>query len=65
MERTPVLRRALAVAATALLTAGLTACGSTDSWVDSSAARGWPAQYADAANSSFTPTGGAADLTLQ
>jgi len=65
MERTPVLRRALAVAATALLTAGLTACGSTDSWVDSSAARGWPAQYADAANSSFTPTDGAADLTLQ
>ena len=49
----------------AVLTAGVTACGSTDSWVDASAAQGWPAQYADAANSSYTATGGAAKLSLQ
>ncbi len=59
-----MLRRAIALASTALLTGGLTACGTTDSWVDASAARGWPAQYADAANSSFTSTGGAGELTL-
>ena len=59
-----MLRRAIALASTALLTGGLTACGTTDSWVDARAARGWPAQYADAANSSFTSTGGASELTL-
>ena len=59
-----MLRRAIALASTALLTGGLTACGTTDSWVDARAARGWPAQYADAANSSFTSTGGAGELTL-
>ncbi len=53
-------RRLLALAAAAWLTA----CGTTDSWVESIAARGWPAQYADAANSSYTPTAGATDLTL-
>ena len=59
-----MLRRAIALASTALLTGGLTACGTTDSWVDARAARGWPAQYADAANSSFTATEGAGGLTL-
>ena len=59
-----MLRRAIALASTALLAGGLTACGTTDSWVDASAARGWPAQYADAANSSFTATEGAGELTL-
>ena len=53
-------RRLLALAAAAWLTA----CGTTDSWVESIAARSWPAQYADAANSSYTPTAGATDLTL-
>ena len=28
-------------------------CGNTDSWVDAHAADGWPAQYGDAANSSY------------
>ena len=54
-------RRLLALTAVV----GLTACGNTDSWVNSTAARGWPAQYADAANSSYTPTRGATELTLR
>lgn len=62
MGWTPVrLRRALALASVAVLTA---ACADTDSWVDASAARGWPAQYADAANSSYSPADGAANLKL-
>ncbi len=65
MVRTPGLRRALAFTATALLTAGLSGCGNTDSWVQASAARGWPAQYADAANSSYTATAGSSNLTLR
>jgi outer membrane protein assembly factor BamB len=40
-------------------------CGNTDSWVDTSAAEGWPAQYGDAANSSYTATRGATGLTLR
>ncbi len=64
MGRTPVLRRAIALASTAALIGGLTACDTTDSWVDARAARGWPAQYADAGNSSFTATEGASELTL-
>src|SRR5271166_2490482 len=40
-------------------------CGTTDSWVDASAAQGWPAQYGDAANSSYTATSGATKLSLQ
>lgn len=39
-------------------------CANTDSWVDAAPAPGWPAQYADAANSSYTATAGAADLQL-
>lgn len=65
MAMTPVLRRAIAVASAAVLIWPLAACGDTDSWVESSAARGWPAQYADAANTSYTATDGATDLTLQ
>ncbi|MGV1086701.1 MAG: PQQ-binding-like beta-propeller repeat protein [Mycobacterium sp.] len=65
MARTPVLRRALALGLAALLTGTLASCGNTDSWVESTAARGWPAQYADAANSSYTSTAGATDLSLQ
>ena len=59
-----MLRRAIALTSTALLISGLIGCGTTDSWVDATAARGWPAQYADAANSSFTSTDGAVELTL-
>ncbi|MCV7099828.1 PQQ-like beta-propeller repeat protein, partial [Mycobacterium palustre] len=47
------------------LAAGLGGCGNTDSWVDASAARGWSAQYADAANSGYTATAGAAKLSLR
>lgn len=40
-------------------------CGNTDDWVDAAPAAGWPAQYADAANSSYTATAGAEALRLQ
>ncbi|MGO9510442.1 MAG: PQQ-binding-like beta-propeller repeat protein [Mycobacterium sp.] len=49
----------------AVLTLVLGGCGNTDSWVDAAAAQGWPAQYGDAANSSYTTTAGATKLTLQ
>jgi outer membrane protein assembly factor BamB len=64
MARTPVLRRVLALTSMMLLTGSLAGCGTTDSWVDPIAARGWSAQYADAENSSYSPTEGAAALTL-
>lgn len=52
-----------------LLSAGIAAwlsgCANTDSWVEASPAAGWPAQYADAANSSYTGTGGVTKLTLR
>ncbi|MEB3034274.1 PQQ-binding-like beta-propeller repeat protein [[Mycobacterium] nativiensis] len=51
----------IAVAAVAGLLGG---CSNTDSWVDAAPAPGWPAQYADAANSSHTDTAGASDLQL-
>ena len=57
-----MLRRVLALASALLLSAPLAGCGTTDSWVDPIAARGWPAQYADAANSSYTATEGASTL---
>src|SRR5699024_2512585 len=59
------LRRWSFVGAAAALTVGLGGCGNTDSWVQASASQGWPAQYADAANSSYTPTSGATKLSLQ
>jgi outer membrane protein assembly factor BamB len=40
-------------------------CGNTDDWVDAAPAAGWSSQYADAANSSYTPTAGAEALKLQ
>ena len=58
-------RRVLALASTALVAVVSTACGNTDSWVESIAAPGWSAQYADAANSSYTTTEGASALTPQ
>ncbi|AFC44952.1 hypothetical protein OCU_37330 [Mycobacterium intracellulare ATCC 13950] len=59
------LRRCSSALLAAALVAGVGGCGTTDSWVDASAAQGWPAQYADAANTSYTPTGGATKLSLQ
>lgn len=57
-------RRLLSLTSTALLTAALAGCSNTDSWVDSIAAQGWSAQYADARNSSYSPTDGASTLAL-
>ena len=65
MERTSVLRRLLALASAALVVGASAGCGNTDSWVDATAAQGWAAQYADAANTSYTSTAGAATLKLQ
>lgn len=48
-----------------MLAVTLGGCGNTDSWVDAVAAQSWPAQYADAANSSYTTVGGATQLSLQ
>ena len=59
------LRRWSAAPLAAVLTVGLGGCGNTDSWVEASASQGWSAQYADAANSSYTPTSGASKLSLQ
>lgn len=60
-----MLRRIIVVAWTTLVAGVLAGCGTTDSWVDSRAATGWSAQYADAANSSSTPTRGADTLQLE
>ena len=57
--------RIAALAGTALLVATATACDNTDAWVDAAPAKGWPAQYADAANSSYTTAAGADALKLQ
>ncbi|WP_409370654.1 PQQ-binding-like beta-propeller repeat protein [Mycolicibacter longobardus] len=61
-----MLRRRGALAGLAVVVAAglLSACANTDSWVDAAPAPGWPAQYADAANSSHTATAGATDLQL-
>ncbi|KAA1241039.1 pyrrolo-quinoline quinone, partial [Mycobacterium simiae] len=48
-----------------VLAGGLSSCAPTDSWVDAGPALGWPAQYGDAANSSYTTTTGATKLTLE
>lgn len=50
---------------TALITAASAGCGNTDSWVQAHPAEGWPAQYADARNSSYAPTSGADTLRLE
>ncbi|WP_370329567.1 pyrrolo-quinoline quinone [Mycolicibacterium hippocampi] len=60
-----MLRRILALAATALISGALAGCGNTDSWVQARAATGWAAQYADAANSSFSRVDGADTLRLE
>lgn len=58
-------RRLLTAVLVAVFTLALGGCGNTDSWVDAAPALGWPAQYGDAANSSYTPTPGATTLSLR
>jgi outer membrane protein assembly factor BamB len=54
-----------AVTAAMVVALVLSACGAdTSSWVKADPADGWPAQYADAANSSFTTVAGAEALGL-
>jgi hypothetical protein len=55
----------MVLASTALITGALAGCGNTDSWVEAHAADGWPAQYGDAANSSYSGVAGAEALTLE
>jgi outer membrane protein assembly factor BamB len=52
-------------ASTALIAGAAAGCGNTDSWVEAHAADGWPAQYGDAANSSYTDVSGADALELE
>jgi outer membrane protein assembly factor BamB len=54
----------IAPLACSVLVCAAAGCGSTDDWVQAAAADGWSAQYADAANSSYTPTAGAQALKL-
>jgi outer membrane protein assembly factor BamB len=61
----PVFRQLIALASTALITGVLAGCGTTDSWVEAHAADGWPAQFGDAANSSYAPVAGAGALRLE
>ena len=60
-----MFRRLIALASTALITGALAGCGNTDSWVEAHAADGWPAQYGNAANSSYTDVAGAEALELE
>src|SRR6478752_2881466 len=60
-----VFRRLIALASTALITGAVAGCGNTDSWVQAHASDGWPAQYGDAANSSYTDVAGAEALSLE
>jgi len=52
----------LAVIAVAAVTLTVAGCGNTDSWVKAHPSDGWPAQYGDAANSSYTALAGASSL---
>ncbi len=55
------MRRLAAVLGIAALT--VSSCANTDSWVQAHPATGWAAQYADAANTSYSPVDGAQALT--
>jgi outer membrane protein assembly factor BamB len=65
MGKDRVFRRLIALASTALITSALAGCGNTDEWVEAHAADGWPAQYGDAANSSYAGVDGADALNLE
>lgn len=58
-------RRWAAFASTALLIGVIAGCGNNNTWVDAAPAEGWPAEYADAANSSYTAKAGATELELR
>ncbi|WP_102143006.1 PQQ-binding-like beta-propeller repeat protein [Mycobacterium hubeiense] len=60
-----MFRRFIVLAVTALVTGVLAGCGNTDSWVQAHASDGWPAQYGNASNSSYTDTAGADALQLE
>ncbi|MCH9701643.1 MAG: PQQ-binding-like beta-propeller repeat protein [Actinomycetia bacterium] len=60
-----MLRRIIALSASALITGVLAGCGNTDSWVQARAATGWAAQYGNADNSSYSPVSGADALRLE
>jgi outer membrane protein assembly factor BamB len=60
-----VFRRFLVLAMSTVLAVVLSGCGDTSSWVEAKTAPGWPAQYGDAANSSFVPADGADTLELE
>lgn len=60
-----MFRRYIVLVLTALITGGLVACANDDSWVEAKPASSWAAQYADASNSSYTPTSGADALELE
>ncbi|GFG49920.1 pyrrolo-quinoline quinone [Mycolicibacterium agri] len=60
-----MFRRLIVLASTALITSALAGCGNTDSWVEAHASDGWPAQYGNAANSSYTALAGAEALKLE
>ena len=55
----------MVLASTALITGALAGCGNTDSWVEAHASDGWPAQYGNAANSSYSGVAGAEALHLK
>ncbi|WP_372512948.1 outer membrane protein assembly factor BamB family protein [Mycobacterium cookii] len=59
------MRRWSSLVSAIVLTVALASCGNTDSWVDTVPAQGWPAQYGDAANSSYSPTAGSGRLALR
>lgn len=60
-----MFRRLIVLASTALITATVAGCGTTDSWVQARASDGWPAQYGNAANSSYSPVAGADALRFE
>jgi outer membrane protein assembly factor BamB len=65
----PISRRALrhwsSLVSVILLGVTVAGCGNTDAWVDTVPGEGWPAQYGDAANSSYSPNPGADKLSLR
>jgi outer membrane protein assembly factor BamB len=65
MGEDPVFRQFIVLASTLLIAGVLAGCGTTDSWVETRPASGWPAQYGDAANSSYSTVAGANALRLE
>jgi outer membrane protein assembly factor BamB len=55
----------MSVASALVLAVAVAGCGNTNGWVDTTPAPGWPAQYGDASNTSYTATPGPAKLTLR